>query len=100
MAEIKVTAATLRTKAQSLRQTNAQFKSVISKLEATEGNLNGMWDGQANDAFHTAFSNDKIQMTNFYNAIEKYASALEDIATKYAQAEAQNLDTAQKRTYK
>ena len=49
MAEIKVTAASLKAKAESLRQTNAQFKSVISDLEATEGNLNGMWDGQAND---------------------------------------------------
>lgn len=100
MAEIKVTAASLKAKAESLRQTNAQFKTVISNLEATEGNLNGMWDGQAKDAFHNAFTSDKTQMTNFYNAIEKYASSLEQIAQKYAQAEAQNLDTAQKRTYK
>lgn len=99
MAEITVTAAELKAKAQSLQEYNSRFKSVISSLEETESNLNGMWDGQANEAFHNAFNKDKVQMTNFYNAIEKYAATLIEIAAKYAQAEAANVVTATNRNY-
>ena len=59
-----------------------------------------MWEGQARETFHNAFASDKIQMDNFYNAVEVYAQRLEQIAAKYAQAEAANVEIASERTYK
>lgn len=99
MALIQVTASSLKTQADTLRQYNSSFKSAVGELESTEAQLNSMWEGEANTAFHNAFHNDKIQMDNFYNAIEMYANALTNIAIKYEQAESINADTASTRTY-
>ena len=99
MALINVSASTLRTQAEALRQYNTQFKTAVGDLETTEGQLNSMWEGEANTAFHNAFNSDKIQMSNFYNAIEAYVNALLNIASKYEQAESANVETANTRTY-
>ncbi len=96
---IRVSASELIAKANELKNLNSQFKGAISELETAEETLRTMWEGEANDAFHTAFTNDKIQMTNFYNAIEVYIYRLLEIAAKYQQAEATNTDIASTRTY-
>jgi WXG100 family type VII secretion target len=100
MALIQVTAAQLKAQAEKLRNYNSNFKTQTGKLETLEGQLNTMWDGEANTAFHNSFTKDKTQMDNFYNAIEKYANALVTIAGKYEQAESTNTSTASTRVYK
>ena len=99
MAEIKVTSATLRSKAAELKQLNGQFKSAVGALESEEANLNSQWEGEAHDAFHNAFSKDKVQMDNFYNAIENYCTSLLSIAEQYEKAENANVATATTRSY-
>ena len=96
---IRVSTTELIAKANELKNLNAQLKGSIGELEATEETLRTMWEGEANNAFHTAFTNDKIQMTNFYNAIEIYIYRLLEIAAKYQQAEATNREIAANRTY-
>lgn len=99
MAAFTVTSSELKAKANQLREMNAQFKTQTGNLESQESALVSMWEGQARNAFDTAFKNDKAQMDNFYNLIEQYCTALEAIASKYDMAEAQNVSTAQSRTY-
>jgi len=97
---IRVSATQLIARANELKNLNAQLKNNIAELETTEETLRTMWEGEANDAFHTAFTSDKIQMTNFYNAIEIYIYRLLEIAAKYQQAEATNQEIATNRTYR
>ncbi|MDE6957730.1 MAG: WXG100 family type VII secretion target [Lachnospiraceae bacterium] len=97
---ITVTTATLKSKAEELRQQNRRFKSKVEELNSTEKSLNSMWDGQANDAFHKAFQKDIMQMNKFYTAIEKYAASLKRIAQEYDKAEKANLSIANTRSYK
>lgn len=97
MSEIMVTAAQLRAKAEELENLNQQLKSQNELLGQHEEALNGMWDGDANTAFHTAFNNDRVQINNFYNAIVAYVNALRVIAQKYEQTEAQNQQIASER---
>lgn len=99
MGLIQVSAAELKAKAGELRNLNSQFKTQVGNLESQEQALIGMWEGEARDAFNTAFNNDKTQMDNFYNLIEQYCVALENIAAKYEMAESQNVSTASTRTY-
>lgn len=99
MGLIQVTSAQLKTQAEELKSLNASFKSTVADLESTEGTLNSQWEGEANDAFHTAFTNDKTQMNNFYNAIEVYVQKLLEIAQNYEKAEAMNTETASSRNY-
>lgn len=94
------TPAQLRAKAEELSSLNNSFKMNVSELEAEEQNLMGMWEGQAKEAFHQAFSSDKIQMTNFSTLIEKYVASLITIAAKYEEAERINTETATARKYK
>lgn len=100
MSDFLVSVSDLRAKVDTLRQLNAHFKSQVGELEATEANLNGMWEGEAKNTFDAAFKSDKVQMDNFYNAVEVYAQRLEAIAARYAQAEASNVEIAAERTYK
>lgn len=100
MALIQVTAAELKAKANELRSCNGQFKSQVGNLESQEAALASMWEGEAKNAFHNAFNNDKTQMDAFYDLIEKYCQALEIIAQKYEQAEARNTEVASTRSYK
>ncbi len=99
MAMLQVTASELRKQAETLRGLNTRFQSETGNLEAVEQSLKGMWEGQANSAFHGAFVKDKGQMDQFHAAIEQYIAALLVIAQKYEQAEAKNTDTATTRVY-
>ena len=96
---IRTSVTELIQKANDLKNLNMQFKGKVDELETTELTLKGMWEGDANEAFHQAFTKDKIQMTNFYNAIEVYINRLNEIAAKYQQAENTNIDIANVRHY-
>ena len=96
---MKVTASQLNAKASELKELNTRFKAQVTELEQSELTLKSMWEGAANDAFHRAFETDKIQMNNFYNAIEMYVVRLAEIAARYQQAEATNQEIATNRTY-
>ncbi len=91
MAEIRVTSAKLRSGATDLQKLNGQLRTKISELESAESSLNGMWDGEANDKFHMAFSKDKTQMYRFFDAVEQYIRALQQIAENYEAAERRNV---------
>ena len=99
MAEIMVTPSQVHSKADELRQLNAQFQTKLEALVSSEANLIGMWEGQARDAFHSAFSNDHAQMETFHSTIEQYAAALDTIATEYENRETANVQIASERSY-
>ena len=100
MAEFTVTSNQVRAKEGELQNLNSSYKQKIDSLEQIVKGLDGMWEGDAREAFHAAFTSDSNQMNNFATAIENYCIALENMATRYAQAENQNMDTAVTRTYK
>lgn len=100
MANIQVTASTLTKKAEELKGLNNKFKSQVENLTSTENGLNGMWEGEAKEAFHKAFTGDIQKMNKFYDAIEKYVQALTQIAKEYEKAEMKNKQTATSRTAK
>lgn len=100
MAEIRVTASELRTKAQTLRQLNQSFNTQVNVLQQNEQSVCSMWEGEAKNAFHTEFTKDKGKMEQFKQAIDKYVQALEQIAQAYERAEQQNTQIATNRTYR
>lgn len=99
MSDILVNAAQLKAKAEELSAQNTQLKAQIDLLNETEMSLNAMWEGDANVAFHNAFQRDRIQMTNFYNAIQQYVQVLQNTAVRYSQTELNNAEIASARKY-
>lgn len=100
MANITVNTSTITNKAGELKTLNSSLKTQIEELTSTESALNSMWEGDANDAFHKAFTQDINRMNEFYNAIEKYITSLQEIVSVYEKAENANLNTANTRSYK
>lgn len=100
MGLIRVSATELKSKAEELLNLNVSFKTSVQGLEEAEQKLASMWEGEAKDAFHNAFHQDKVQMNNFSMLIEKYVASLQTIAAKYEQAENVNLSTASTRNYR
>ncbi len=99
MSSITVTPAQLKSAATQLEGLNAQFKSAVSALEGHEQSVCSMWEGDAKQAFHGAFTRDKGNMELFYNNIQKFIAALNSAAIKYEQAEQANTNTATTRSY-
>ncbi|WP_432627718.1 WXG100 family type VII secretion target [Brotaphodocola sp.] len=99
MALISVTSSQIRKTKETLQSYNQSFKSQVTRLDESEQKLNTMWEGQANEQFHSAFSSDKSYMDGFYNLINQFCEALEQIATEYDKAESQNVETAKVRKY-
>ncbi|MCI9612117.1 MAG: WXG100 family type VII secretion target [Eubacterium sp.] len=98
--QFTVTTAQLNQKAGELRANNRNLTTQIENLRGQQRALNGMWEGDARQAFDKAFNQDVQQMQNFYKEIENYVVKLTEIAKTYEQAEAKNLETAHVRTYK
>ena len=96
MSMFRVNASTLRSHAEQLSTLNESFKTQISNLNDKENALSNMWEGEARNAFHNAFQQDKAQFDVFYQGIKNFITTLENDAAEYEKAEAQNLSTAQK----
>ena len=99
MSDFKVTPSVLKSNADTLTDLNARFKGSVDSLVTSEGALNAMWDGEANDAFHAAFMTDKAKMDEFSRLIEQYTERLRQIAARYEQTEQSTTNIASRRSY-
>lgn len=99
MSSFRVTTGTLSTQADELEAINGRMKAAVEELSSTELSLKGMWEGEANEAFHAAFSTDKGKMDAFNNLITQYIVKLREIAQRYNAAEQANTQIASNRTY-
>ncbi|MBQ4528375.1 MAG: WXG100 family type VII secretion target [Clostridia bacterium] len=99
MSAFDVTPAQLKSTADQLESLNQQFQSAVNNLDSTQQTLNGMWEGEAKQAFQQAFSKDKVNMDAFHANITKFVAAIRTMASKYEQAENQNTQTGQSRSY-
>lgn len=100
MANISVNTAQLAAQADELEALNGQFFGAIDNLNTTELYLFLGWEGEANTEFHSAFSNDIVQMKNFYNAVGMYVARLREIIARYQLAEERNAEIGRDRTYR
>ncbi len=98
MSYILVTSGRLRTGADELEGMNVRLSGKVEDLKTKETALKGLWEGEANEAFHAAFLRDAAQMETFHGAIVQYVQALRIIAAKYEEAEARNMQIASNRT--
>lgn len=99
MAFFQVTSQELRNAAERISDLNSQFKERALQLREQEASLCSMWEGQAKDTFHQAFTRDRQQMDTFVQLINQYVQALLEIAVRYEQAENRNREIAAARSY-
>ncbi len=97
--QFTVTPSSLRQKASDLRSSNRSFTTDLNNLRNQKHALDGMWDGDAKQAFDRAFNHDIQQMQEFYNAVEDYVRKLDEIARNYEQTERRNVSVGETRVY-
>ena len=76
---------------------NGQFQSKVEELAGEQKSLDGMWDGEANEAFNTNFNDDKKQFDTFHSEVEKYVQQLRVIKENYEKAEEKSRQIAAER---
>ena len=99
MALIRVTSSELRNAEAELSSLNGRLKNEAEEFMNGANALGATWEGETKEAFMRAATSDKQQMDAFMALIDKYCAAIEEIASKYDQAEANNTATATSRTY-
>ena len=87
--------ATAKKNETAMKVTQAVTDTKIEELTQLEQTLSGMWEGEAHDAFHGTYGQNEQKMLMFVNALENYFLTLNEIAVKYNNAEAKNIQTAQ-----
>ena len=93
MAEFSVNPQVLKSKREQLSAQNEQLKA------KKNDSLSGMWEGDARNAFEQAVRTDLAKIEEFIQLIQQYCVALDEIVSKYVEAESRNTDTATTRTY-
>ena len=84
---------------EQLQSANQQFAQLSEQLQQTEARLNGMWEGEAKDTFHNAFTSDINQLAAFQQLVAKYVQTLGEMMTKYSNVERTNVQIATERKY-
>ena len=81
----------LRSKKDELSTLIQRFIREKENLCAGEVALRSMWEGQANDAFHSEFMKSAGRMDTFVRVIDQYANVIESVAGRYDMAEQNNM---------
>ena len=84
----------LRTKKDELASLIQRFLQEKESLCGNEVALRSMWEGEANDAFHSEFMRNAGRMDTFVKVIDQYVRVIESVANRYDMAEQNNVGRA------
>ncbi len=93
-AELRVTPADLRATAGEFQGIHTQLTSQIDQMKDLVRNTNASWEGQAGDAFRNKFNQLEDDMTKMKGMINEHINDLQEMATRYEQAENENQQDA------
>ncbi|MCR5672766.1 MAG: hypothetical protein K6F87_03505 [Lachnospiraceae bacterium] len=71
-----------------LNQRFGQEKEVLCRRETL---LRSMWEGEANENFHSLFIRNATQMDSFYELVNRYIEVIGNVAQRYDIAEQNNI---------
>ena len=94
MSDFVVSINDLKAKVDTLRQLNGQFKNQVGELEATESNLNGMWEGEASTAYIAKFRGLEDDIQRMTRMIQEHSEDLQEMARIYSEADMANAEDA------
>ncbi len=81
--QIGVNTDTLRSQVENLRTEIGQAESEMAKMYEAVQELDGMWDGPANEAFKTQFLDDKEFMEELCKTVREIIGSMDNARTEY-----------------
>jgi WXG100 family type VII secretion target len=94
---IKVTPEIMRSTADRLQRDSGQWTMLVSKIYAAVDEMNSMWDGLGNNAFHEAFQSFRPSFDKLAVVMTDYNTAIRTAADKYDTGEQTIANIAGKR---
>ena len=83
MPAIRVTPEQMRNSARTVQTQASDWRVAVDRITLLVREMSSMWDGQANDAFTTAFEQDSPNFTKLSTMMNDYYTAIEAAAGKY-----------------
>ena len=84
---IGVNTDTLRSQVESLRTEIGEAESQMNKMYAAVQELDGMWDGPANEGFKAQFMDDKEFMEELCKTVREIIDSMDNARTEYESCE-------------
>lgn len=75
--------------ANSIKGNIDEWTQAVNSIFTLQGELDGMWDGDANDAFNAQWADDKKKYENLAQLMQKYCVAITNAANLYIEREAE-----------
>lgn len=89
---IEIITEKLKSDASDMQAQLARVKSDMNKMNNAIATLNGMWKGNAREAFNVQYASDYENMTEVCNIVEKIISGMNTAADKYSACDSQVKD--------
>ena len=88
MAEIKrVIPEEMMNKAQSISTKIEEWNQKVNNIYKLQAELDGMWDGNANDTFNAQWNEDRTKYNTLTQVMQEYCQAVVKAAQLYAERE-------------
>lgn len=87
--EIRINTENMRYTASVFQEKINEWNGLANQLWVLMGELDEMWDGEANDAFNALVSEDKPKFERLAQMMETYKTAIETAASKYDSGESE-----------
>ncbi|MEF9916843.1 MAG: WXG100 family type VII secretion target [Lachnospiraceae bacterium] len=87
MGQTIVTPEQMNVMATSIEGKIQEWQSAVQKIYQLHAEMDGMWDGTANDSFNLIFKEDEIKFNNLSNIMREYSNAIKTAANNYIAAE-------------
>lgn len=88
MAEIKrVIPEEMVSKAQSISTKIEEWNQKVNNIYKLQAELDGMWDGNANDTFNAQWNEDRTKYNTLTQVMQEYCQAVVKAAQLYAERE-------------
>jgi len=87
MVQIRISPEQVRDVASAIKQDRENCQEIFSHIQSIINDLMVEWEGQSEDRFRGEFEHWQSQTTPFLEMLESLASQLEDIATRFENAD-------------
>ncbi len=92
---LRVTPEKLIAASDSFGSTNQTIRTVTDEMVSLVNSLKSTWQGEAAEAFNTKFMMLQDDMDKIHRMIDEHVKDLQDMATKYKDAETANQQTSE-----
>jgi len=98
MALNRINTQEMRGVANTVEQLASDYTRQVQSLYQAGGELDKMWDGDANSSFNAQLGQDQARFEELNKVIGQYVQGLRDNASEYDRSEAEAVQTIQTKT--